>query len=96
MRANCKNNDNVVATIQAAAIKNKDRKKDLHEAGQLLPPDPMIARCTTWLRAALDYREYFPAVCTIVNNWTADELLVCRAKEAINVDNLVSDIVRIN
>ena len=33
-----KNIDEVIATIKAAIIKNKDRKKDFHDAG--LPPLP--------------------------------------------------------
>ena len=37
-----------------------------------------------------------PAVRTIVNNWTSAGLLVSRAKDAINVEGLVSDLVKIN
>ena len=54
----------------------------------------MITRWAAWLRAALYYNEFFPAVRNIVSNWTGGELLVSRAKEAINVDNLMSDLVR--
>ena len=42
-----KNINEVVATIKAATIKNKDRKKDFHDAGLLSPPDPVITRWTT-------------------------------------------------
>ena len=49
-----------------------------------------------WLRAALYYAENLPAVRTIVNNWTSGGLLVSRAKDAVNVDDLVLDCVRIN
>ena len=45
--------DEVIATIKAATIKNKDRKKDFHDAGLPSPPDPVITRWATWLRAAL-------------------------------------------
>ena len=71
MRVHFKNIDEVIATIKAATIKNKDRKKDFHDAGQPFPPDPVITRWTTWLRAALYYSENLPAVRTIVNNWTS-------------------------
>ena len=48
-----KNIDEVIATITAATIKNKDRKKDFYDAGlPSPPPDPIIARWATWLRAA--------------------------------------------
>ena len=96
VRAHFQNIDEVIATIKAATIKNKDRKKDFHDAGLPSSPDPVITRWATWLRAALYYSENLPAVRTIVNNWTSAGLLVSRAKEAINVENLVPDLVKIN
>ena len=95
VRAHFKNIDEVIATIKAATIKNKDRKKDFHDAGLPSPPDPVITRWATWLRAALYYSENLPAVRTIINNWTSAGLLVSRAKDAINVEGLVSDLVKL-
>ena len=86
VRAHFKNIDEVIATIKAATIKNKDRKKDFHDTGLPSPPDPVITRWATWLRAVLYYSENLPAVRTIVNNWTSAGLLVSRAKDAINVE----------
>ena len=91
VRAHFKNIDQIIATIKAATIKNKDRKKDFHDAGLPSPPDPLIIRWATWLRTALYYSENVPAVRTIVNNWTSADLLVSRAKDAINVEDLVPD-----
>ena len=96
VRAHFKNIDEVIATIKAATIKNKDRKKDFHHAGLPSSPDPVITRWATWLGVALYYSENLPAVRTIVNNWTRARLLVSRAKDAINVEGLVSDLVKIN
>ena len=96
VRAHFKNIDKIIATIKAATIKNKDRKKDFHDAGLPSPPDPIITRWATWLRAALYYSENLPAVRTIVNHWTSADLLVSRAKDAINVEDLVPDLVEIN
>ena len=90
------NIDEVTATIKAATTKNKDRKKEFHDTGLPSPPDPVITRWATWLRAALYYSENLPAVCTIVNNWTSAGLLVSRAKDAINVEGLVSGLVKMN
>ena len=53
VRAYFKNIDKIIATIKAATIKNNDRKKDFHDAGLPSPPDPVITRWATWLRAAL-------------------------------------------
>ena len=91
VRVHFKNIDEVIATIKAATIKNKERNKDFHDAGLPSPPDPVITRWATWLRAVLYYSENLPAVRTIVNNWTSAGLLVSRAKHAINVEDLVQD-----
>ena len=94
--AHLKNIDEIIATIKAATIKNKDRKKDFHDAGLPSLPVPVITRWATWLRAALYYSENLSAVFTIVNNWTSAGLLVSREKDAINVEDLVPDLVKIN
>ena len=91
-----KNIDNVVETIKAATIINKDRKNDFREADLPSTAVPVVTRWAASLRAALYYSENLPPVCTIVNNWTGKGLLVSQPKEAINVDGLVSDLVRIN
>ncbi len=96
VRAHFKNIDEVIAMIKTATIKNKDHKKDFHDAGLPSPPDPVITRWATWLRAALYYSENLPAVYTIVTNWTSAGLLVSRAKDAMNVEDLVPDLVKIN
>ena len=92
VRAHFKNIDEIIATIKTATIK----KNDFHDAGLPSPPDLVITRRATWLRAALYYSENLPAVRTIVNNWTSAGLLVSRAKDAINVKDLVPDLVKIN
>ena len=91
VRAHFKNIDELIATI-----KSKDCKKDFHDVGLPSPPDTVITRWATWLRAVLYYSENFLAVRTIVNNWTRAGLLVSRAKDAINVEDLVPDLVKIN
>ena len=94
--AHFKNIVEVIATIKAATIKTKARKKDFHDAGLPSPPNPLITRWATLLRAVLYYSENLPAVRTIVNNWTSASLLVNRAKNAINVEDFVPDLTKIN
>ena len=96
VRAHFKNIDEVIATIKSAAIKNKDRKKGFHDAGLPSLPDPVITRWATCLRAVLYNSENLPAVHTIVNSSASTGLLVSRAKDAINVEDLVPDLVKIN
>ena len=47
VRAHFKIIDEIVATIKAATIKNKDRKKDFHDPGLPFPSDPVITRWAT-------------------------------------------------
>ena len=96
VRAHFKNIGEVIATIKAVTIKNEDCKKDFHDAGLPSLLNPVISRWATWLRPALYYSENLPAVRTIVNNWTSAALFVSRAKDAINVENLVPDLGKIN
>ena len=95
-RAHYKNIDEVTATMKAAKIINKDHKKDFHDAGLPFLHDPVITRWAIWHKAALCYNENLPAVCTIVNDWASAGLLVSGAKDAINVEDLVPDLVKIN
>jgi len=73
--------DNVIARVKAATVKNKDRMNAFQQVGK--PPQPVLTRWTTWLRAAMYYADNLPVVKTIVNNFSGDGLLVSRAKEAV-------------
>ena len=96
VRAHFKNIDKVMVIIKAATLKNNDRKKDFYDAGLPSLLHPVFTRWATWLRATLYCSEILPAVRTIVNNWTSGGLFVSRAKDAINVEDLVQDLVKIN
>ena len=66
VRAHFKNIDEVIATIKPATIKNKDCKKDFHDAGLPSPLDRVITRWVIWHRAALYYSVNLPVVRIIV------------------------------
>ena len=72
------------------------KKEDMSSKRRTYGRPTVITRWATWLRAALYYSENLPAVRTIVNNWTSAGLLVSRAKDSINVEGLVLDLVKIN
>ena len=65
VRAHFKNIAEVIATIKAATITNKHRKKDFLDAGLPSPLDPVITRWATWLRAASYYGRLFIPLSTI-------------------------------
>ena len=93
--AHFKNIDAVVKAMKAATVKNKERCKNFRDAGLPSPPAPVVTRWATWLEAAFFYAEHLPVVRNIVNNWKSGGILVTRAKEAINEDQLISDLVLI-
>ena len=47
VRVNFKNIDEVIATIKAATVKTKHRKKDFYDAGLPSSSDPVITRWAT-------------------------------------------------
>ena len=51
--AHFKSIDEVMAMIKATTIRNKDHKKDFHDAGLPSPSDHVITRWATWLRVTL-------------------------------------------
>ena len=51
VRTHFKNINEVIATIKAATVKTKDRKKDFYDAGLPSSSDPVIKRSATWLKA---------------------------------------------
>ena len=92
VRAHFKNIDEVIATI-----KSKDRKKDFHDAGLPFPHDQRQLR-DGQLGLELPYItvrtfQLFVPLSTI---WSSACLLVSIAKDAINVEDLVLDLVKIN
>ena len=55
----------IMATIKAVTIKNKDRKKNFHDAGLPFPPELVITRWATWFTAALYYSISLPVYYSI-------------------------------
>ena len=73
--------DNLVARVKAAT-KNKSRQAQFKHIGS--PPEPVVTRWGTWLKAADYYADNLIEVKKIVNEFEGDGILVKRAKEAVN------------
>ena len=88
-----KNTDDVVATIKATTIKNKNRKNDFREAGLLSPP-------VLWLHDGqlgleLHYNQRKPCCCSYhCQQLNRSRSLSQPSKSVINEDGLVPDLVR--
>ena len=59
------------------------------------PPEPVITRWATWLKAALYYAKNLPDVNKIVERFEGDGKLVSRAKAAIADERLTADLTAI-
>lgn len=72
----------LIASIKSAVTKNKTRKQLFYEIGQ--PPDTIVTRFGSWLKAARYYSINFTKVKYIVNSFEDDGILVEKAKSAVN------------
>ena len=58
--------DNLIARIKSATVKNKERKSLFDEIGA--PPEPIVTRWASWLKAAFYYVDIFPSLKELFNN----------------------------
>ena len=59
------------------------------------PPEPIVSRWGTWLKASMYYCDHLPDVRRIVNEFTGDGLLVRNVRSAINCETLTNNLVTI-
>ena len=65
--------DNLVARVKAAAIKDKSRQAQFKHIGS--PPEPIVTRWGTWLKATDYYADNLIEVKKIVNEFEGDGIL---------------------
>ena len=87
--------DNLISSTKAATIKNKDRRSIFTAAGLSAPPQPILTRWGTWLKASFFYAENFQIVKQIVSSFEDGGKLVERAKEAIANQDVFSELRQI-
>lgn len=85
--------DALISTVKAATVRNKDRKELFSGIGY--PPEPIITRWATWLKAAFYYADNLPEVQKIVNSFIGEGLLVSRVKAAAAEPNLATDLLTV-
>ena len=64
IRANYEDVDKLIAAVKASVMKNKDRRVKFLTINS--PPQPVVTRCGSWLKAAEYYAKNFPQVCETV------------------------------
>ena len=74
--------NNLIARVKAVIVKNKTRRALFTEIGS--PPEPIVTRWGKWIASAEYYAENIVQVKEIVNSFSANGILVQKAKEAVN------------
>ena len=90
IRSRYKNIDFLISSIKLATVKNRDRHKIFDAVG--MPPQPVITRWGSWLKAAFYYSEKLPDIKKIVNSFKGKGILVFKAKESLLDKNLYTDL----
>ena len=93
IRGKYSNVDNLIARVKAVVVKNKERKNSFRGIG--IPPEPIVTRWASWLKAAIYYADNLPQVRRIVNEFTGEGLLVAKAKESLMDPNLTENLLSI-
>lgn len=81
VKANYEAVDNLISCVKASIVKNKTRKGLFDAIG--VPPQPVVTRWSSWLKAAFYYADHFPQVCEIVGQFEGDGLIMKKAKQAV-------------
>ena len=74
--------DNLIATVKAVTVKNKQRNHQFNVIGNL--PQPVLTCWRTWLNAAECYAKNLEGARDIVTSFEGNGILVKRAKSAVN------------
>lgn len=93
IRANFNNVDKLIGSIKAITIKNKNNMAFFSEIG--LPPKVIVTRWSSWLRAVDYYCVNLPSIKNILNKISTDGILIQNAKNAIENNTLINDLITI-
>jgi len=90
IRANFEDVDMLIAAVKASVVKNKDRRGKFSAIKS--PPQPVVTRWGSWLKAAEYYAKNFPQVVETVNAFEGTGQLVVKAVAAESVPRSLREI----
>lgn len=85
--------NSLISTIKCLLLKNKSRRRLFQEIG--LPPDVIVTRWSSWLRAALYYADNLHKIRNIVLNLDDDGIIVGNSKKSVEQPNLYVSLISI-
>ena len=80
------NVDKLIATTKTSTLKHKSQREQFQLVGY--PPQPVVIRRGSWLKAAIYYSDNFHTIKNIINEFEGSGLLVKNNQIAVN-NNLV-------
>lgn len=93
IRSHFTNVDELIAAIKMLTVKNKTRADLFSSIGT--PPQVVITRWSSWLRACFYYSAHLPIIKLIVNSLPDKGMIVRRAMNAVQCPSIVSDLISI-
>ena len=87
------NTNFLLSSIKSAIVKNNTRKNLFTNIGQ--PPEPILTRWGSWLKAVKYYTKNMVDVKLIVNKFVGNGKLVADAKNAVNSEEVFAELVYI-
>eukprot|EP00477_Mikrocytos_mackini_P001135 GAHX01001217.1.p1 GENE.GAHX01001217.1~~GAHX01001217.1.p1 ORF type:complete len:457 (-),score=48.95 GAHX01001217.1:118-1488(-) len=90
VKTNFGNIDKLISSLKAATIKNRERRADFTDIP--IPPQPILTRWGSWLRALSYYKRHFNNIKDIVNNWEIKGKLTRDCKDIVNHSGLKVEI----
>lgn len=86
--------DELIARVKAVTVKNRTRLSRFDNIGR--PPCPVVTRWGSWLNAALYYADNLPTVKEIVTDFEDGGVLVTRAKQSVQEEDLPRSLIEIS
>lgn len=93
IKSHYKNVNDLISSVKILIVKNKTRRKLFEEIG--IPPDVVVTRWSSWLKAALFYSKKFNSIKKIVENIEDKGIIVENAKKSFLDSKLFKDLFNI-
>lgn len=99
IRSQYENVDSLISNVKKIFLKSPNRVRILKNMypNLPLPPQPVITRWGTWLKAATYYATHFREISNVLNSLNSNESIsIKKAKRVIRNENIVSELNFIN
>ena len=93
VQSHFKNNDQLIAKVKSATVRNKTRQAKFLTHGS--PPQSVVTSRTRWLNAPLHYVKNLPETKAIVESFERSGILLTQAKVSLQATALATQILKV-